>query len=57
MFAHTNPFLHKNIHLTELTDKGTMKKLLIDVMCLLFNAGGKVEFREDLGSLSIFKAH
>lgn len=26
-------------------------------MCLLFDAGGKVEFREDLGSLGILKAH
>ncbi len=28
-----------------------------DVICLLFNAGGQVEFREDLGSLSILKAY
>lgn len=27
------------------------------MICLLLNAGGKVEFREDLGSLSILKAY
>lgn len=49
-----NHHLHHNIHLTIYI---YIKKIFVDVICLLFYAGGKVEFREDLGSLSILKAH
>lgn len=52
-----NPYFHSNILFNWINWWLNNKKGFIDVMCLLFNARGKVEFREDLSSLSVLKAH
>lgn len=42
---------------TELISRSNIKQLIAYVVGLLFNAGREVEFWEDLGGLSILKAH